>query len=60
MATCNLCSIEKVMGTNVWFVGASQRHPTLNITAWSSVSLAGCAENQGSVMKQGAEVTMNR
>lgn len=48
------------MGTNVRFVGVSRRYLTLNITTWSIVSLAGCAENQGSVMKQGMEVTMNR
>lgn len=60
MATCKPCSVGRVRESDVWLVGMSQRYLPFNITAWSIVSLAGCAENQGSVMKQDAEVTMKR
>lgn len=60
MATCKPCSIGSVMVTTGGVVDRNQPRFPFTMTTWSIVSLAGCAENQGSVMKQGAEVTMNR
>lgn len=60
MATCKTCSVWRVVDSGGWLNGYNRQLTPLNITIWSIVSLAGCAEIQEDVMKQGAEVTMNR
>jgi len=60
MATCKTCSVWSVVDSGGWLNGCNQQPALRTITVWSIVSLAGCAGMQGSVMNQGAEVTMNR
>lgn len=60
MATCKTYSLWSVVDSGKGLKGCNQQPASLNITVWSIVSLAGCAEMQGSAMNQGAEVTMNR
>lgn len=60
MATCKTCSMWGVLYRCGWLNGYDGQPTLPGITVWSIVSLAGCAEMQGWVMNQSAEVTMNR
>jgi len=69
MATCKICSTHGVVYSGLWRLGGFKwdlpnLHRTQDITVWSIVGSAGCAESSEIAMMKRArvisEVTMNR